>query len=218
MINNNNTRTYDSMKYLQFYSKYLELPSDFSDEVDNNLQAPSPFGDGFIEISKDGKFTCHATGKTGNPTQFIQELYPPVSALGAQLIVSEDNRLFHTSLKQAGDLIDSFRRDLPLVKIAAVKLGLSPKQLVKMPVFMDKRGFRYHYVSNYSESNTPLTLATFSDEFPLRTTQGVARPPKITTQRVWVTENPIVAYLVEKYVGETAMCWPKERELQIFDY
>lgn len=206
------------MKNYNFYSKYLQFPSDITEETSHNLQAPSPFGDGMLEIASNSIFTCKVTGKTGNPADFIKALYQGVSDLGAKLIVSEDNRLRHRQLQQADDLIDSFRRDEPLVKIAASKLGLTTKQLTKMPVFMDKRGFRYHYVTDYSPSGTPLTLATFSQDIPLRITQGVARPPEITSQRIWLTENPVIANLVEEHTGETAMCWPKQRELDIFDY
>lgn len=206
------------MKYLNFYAKYLNLSSDVTEESTKNLQAPSPFGDGVLEIATNGIFICKATSKTGNPVDFIKALYPSVSDLGAKLIASEDNRLRHRQLHQASDLIDSFRRDEPLVKIAASKLGLTSIQLKSMPLFMDKRGFRYHYVTDYSASGTPLTLATFNQDKALRITQGVVRPPEVTSQRVWLTENPVIAFLIEKHIGDTALCWPKQRELEIFDY
>lgn len=214
----NNSRETQTTKYFIFYSKYLNFPSEFSESTSKNLQAPSPFGDGVIEINSNGTFSCNATGHTGNPADFIKNLYPSVSDLGAKLIVSEDNRLRHRQLNQANDLIDSFQKDKPLVKIAAFKMGLSAKEFTKMPVFMDKRGFRYHFVTDYSASGTPLTITTFSPNNVLRISQGVTRPRQIYSQRVWLTENPIMAHIIEKYIGDTAFCWPKQRELQLFDY
>lgn len=206
------------MNNLAFYKKYLSFESDLELPSAKALQAPSPFGDGALTVSADGIFTCKATGKTGGPAEFIIELYPGVTKSGAQLIVNEDTRLASRSLEGAGDLIEAFRGDKPLVKVAARKLGVSIKELLEMPLFMDKRGFRYYYVTDYSPSRTPLSLATFTPERALRLSQGIQRTPKQTTQRVWLTENPVIAFLIEKNLGETAFCWPSQRELRIFDY
>lgn len=212
------SRDTQDMKYYNFYTKYLNLTSDLSENATQNLQAPSPFGDGVLTISPDGIFSCSVTGKSGNPVDFIKEIYSSVTEQGAKLIAKEDNRLQHRQLCQAYDLIEAFRQDEELLKIAAFKQGLSPKEMKQMPIFMDKRGFKYYCVTNRSCNGTPLAIATYSSDRPLRNALGIIRPPEINSKRVWLTENPVIANLIEDYFGDTAFCWPKQRELEIFNY
>lgn len=180
--------------------------------------APSPFGDGAIEVTSDGHFQCHATGKSGNPVDFIRALTPSVSNTGAKLIVSEDNRLSHHSVTKADDLLRDFRKDTDLLEVAASKLGITPNELSKYDLFMDKRGFRYHMIDGRSPAGKPLSVSTFSPTDVLRISQGIQRPPEKITQRVLVTENPLIALVLSRVTGNTAFCWPKKRELELFYY
>ncbi len=203
-------------KNTPFYEKYLNIGKSALDLAEApSYFIPSPFGEGAIELLADGGFHCFATGKQGTPEEFIQLLYPEVTQLGARLIVSEDRQLRYQNLCYANDYIDSFRQDKDLYEIGAEKLGLRSSQLQAVPVYMDKRGFRYHMVEEVSPNGTPLAMSSFSAGDPVRSTLGVLRPPSTLTERVWVTENPLIAHFVHKLMGETAMCWPMHRELEI---
>lgn len=206
------------MKYDLFYKKYLAIVNDMSVITTGKYTAPSPFGDGAIEVTSDGYFQCHATGKSGTPVDFIKVLYPSVTDPGARLIVSEDNRLTQHTVSRADDLLRDFRKDHDLLEVAAYKLGIRPKELSKYDLFMDKRGFRYHIIDGRSPADKPLSVSTFSPTDVLRISQGIQRPPKKITQRVWVTENQLIAQVVSVMTGDTALCWPKKRELELFDY
>lgn len=216
--NSNSIQEDSTMKYDTFYNKYLSINPDMSSTINGHFEAPSPFGDGAIKIFQDGRFQCEATGKQGTPVDFIKALYPMVSESGAKLIVSEDNRLSHQTITHADDYLRDFRNDKDLLEVAASKLGLTKKQLASSEVFMDKRGFRYHTIDQRSPAGKPLSISTFSPMETLRITQGIIRPESDCTQLVWLTENPLIASFISEYTGDTALCWPKQRELELFDY
>lgn len=206
------------MNYDIFYNKYLAIVNDMSALTTGRYTAPSPFGDGVIEVTSDGHFKCQATGISGTPVDFIKALYPSVSDPGAKLIVNEDNRLTHRTVSNADDLLRDFRNDVDLAEVAAYKLGITPKELSNYDLFMDKRGFRYHIIDGRSPAEKPLSVSTFSPTNILRISQGIQRPPETITQRVWITENPLIAKVLSRVTGDTAFCWPKKRELELFDY
>lgn len=205
-------------KYDVFYSKYLSFNSDFSFLKDGKRTAKSPFGDGAIEIDIDGNFRCYATGKSGDPVDFIKELHSLASDSGAKLLVSEDNRLTHNTITNAENLLQDFRKDKDLLAVAANELGITQKELLNNDLFMGKRGVRFHFIDSRSPANKPLSVSTFSTNDVLRITQGILRPPDETTQRVWLTENPLIAKVINEVTGDTAICWPKRRELELFHY
>ncbi len=206
------------MNYDIFYNKYLAIVNDMSVLTTGTYTAPSPFGDGVIEVTSDGHFKCQVTGLSGTPVDFINALYPSVSDSGAKLIISEDNRLTYHTVSNADDLLRDFRKDHDLVEVAAYKLGITPKKLSNYDLFMDKRGFHFHVIDGRSPAEKPLSVSTFSPTNILRITQGIQRPPEKITQRVWVTENPLIAQVLSRLTGDTAFCWPKKRELELFDY
>ena len=206
------------MKYNNLYKKYLLAPgADLSSEL-NRIEAPSPFGEGVIEIGSDDRFHCKATGLRGDVQAFLKRLYPGLSDKGAALIASEDNRLNFDGINKANDHLETFRVDQPLVKMAAQRIGVSQKTLKGMPVFMDKRGFRYKFIEAESPSGVPLAISTFSQGSELRATQGIIRLPAELTDRVWLVENPVIASIIQKQFGETAISWPQQRELFLYHY
>ena len=206
------------MKYRNFYQKYLLESDTLQSNPSTIFEAPSPFGDGVIVIGQDDRFHCKATDLRGDVQTFVKTLYPGLTDKGAALIALEDNRLSFDGIVKAQDHLNSFRMDEPLLKMAAGKLGVTPGILKKMPIYMDKRGFRYKYIDATSPSGVPLTISTFSPDRELRTTQGVMRLPVSFSERVWLVENPVIASIINEKFGETAISWPKQRELFLYKY
>ena len=204
-------------KFNTFYRKYLNIDKT-TINLSDTISAPSPFGDGLIEVQPDGTFNCQSTGQSGTPVDFIKHLEPFATDVGAQLIVNEDNRLEPDVLAKADDRINGFRNDPDLLEVASEKIGLTQKQMASLDVFMDQRGFRYHVISDRSPSGKALSVSTFRPGDYSRTTIGVLRPLKPEIQRVWITENPLIASMVKSQLDEDAFCWPTERELPLFDH
>lgn len=206
------------MKYNNLFRKYLLTTNSTFTEAEAEFEAPSPFGDGQIRIDNEGRFDCAATGKTGDVFEFLKLLYPGLTDTGAKRLATFDDRISGDELRLANEHIKAFREDAGRLAVASDKLGVSKKKLKAMPVFMNIRGFRYNYREASSPSGVPLTTSTFTLDQPLRNIQGIFRMPSKLSERIWLVENSVQATLVAAATGETAMCWPTHRELDLYDY
>jgi hypothetical protein len=205
------------MKTHILYTKYL-LNINEENQLQPSFTAPSPFGDGDIQINPDGQFECRATGKKGGVAEFLQLLYPGITDQGAATISTMDSRVSSSQMLKAQDHLNSFRKDKDQVKVVASQLGLTEAEVTSIPVYSAHKSSQFRYLEAESPSGTPLTVSSFSVETPLRSLRGVARLPKTLTDRIWLVENPVLAHSISTIYGDSAICWPNQRDLKFYDY
>jgi len=207
------------MKTTNLYLKYLVHKKDHLLEgLQDTLTLDSPFGNGKIVIDEKGTFKCPDTGEFGTAIDFLKHMHPGITTKGAERRLKIEQQTTTVSLNRASDQLATFQANDELVAIAAEQLGLTKKQVRSLPIYHRRRGNQFLYIDYQTQVGEVLSLSTFSSTKPLRRTEGIKTVPELTSSRIWVAENELMAFHLKNAFGEDAICWPTAAELEYYEY